>query len=50
MKVADFGEIDFEQTIQELKGALREHTFKLRKLAAEKLTGADPTLSDRRKQ
>lgn len=43
-------ESELEPVLSELKSALHEHSIKLRKLAAEKLTGVEPSPSDRRKE
>jgi hypothetical protein len=48
-KVVNAREIDLPAAIAELNTALREHNIRLRKLAAEKMTGAEPAPEDRRK-
>jgi hypothetical protein len=46
-KVIVAPETELEPVLSELKTALREHNVKLRRLAAEKLTGVEPALSER---
>ncbi len=41
-KVVNARDIELEAAIAQLNSALREHSIRLRKMAAEKLTGAEP--------
>lgn len=49
-KIIAAPESELEPVLSELKSALHDHSIKLRRLAAEKLTGVEPPPSDRRKQ
>jgi len=40
---------DYKPAIEELKAALREHTRRLRKLAAEQMSEISPSAKDRRR-
>lgn len=49
-KIVTVREDDLEPVLSELKSALHKHNTKLRRLAAEKLTGLEPPPSERRKK
>ena len=49
-KIVAVRESELQPVLSELKSALHKHNTKLRRLAAEKLTGLEPPPSERRKE